>query len=248
MKRYKILLLGCNGFIGSNLLNYLINRYPVICAGYATEYDQLDKLVNESNIIIHTIGVTRSNNENDFYRINIDFSFKLYSILSKYNGKNLIYFSSIHYNRNDIYGFSKRYNEYLFSSEELVIKNNVNIIRTPGIFGPGAKPNNVSVISTFCYNEINNISSIINEPDKKLEFLYIDDLLLLIEKLFSNTNRINIIHADVVKITVVELYNLIKNIQNKTLSKNPIFYPFNFIDNILKTLNFFKNASKQRNS
>jgi UDP-2-acetamido-2,6-beta-L-arabino-hexul-4-ose reductase len=244
MKRYKILLLGCNGFIGSNLLNYLINRYPVICAGYATEYDQLDKLVNESNIIIHTIGVTRSNNENDFYRINIDFSFKLYSILSKYNGKNIIYFSSIHYNRNDIYGFSKRYNEYLFSSEELVIKNNVNIIRTPGIFGPGAKPNNVSVISTFCYNEIKNINSIINEPDKELEFLYIDDLLLLIEQLFSNTNRINIIHADVVKITVIELYNLIKNIQNKTLSKNAKFFPSNFIDNILKTLNFFKNASK----
>ena len=244
MKRYKILLLGCNGFIGSNILNNLINRYPIICAGYATESDQLDKLVNESDIIIHAIGVTRSNNENDFYRINIDFSFKLYSILSKYNGKNLIYFSSIHFNRNDIYGFSKRYNEYLFSSEELVIKNNVNIIRTPGIFGPGAKPNNVSVISTFCYNEINNINSIINEPDKELEFLYIDDLLLLIEKLFSSTNRINIIHADVVKITVIELSNLIKNIQNKTLSKNTIFYPLNFIDNILKTLNFFKNASK----
>ena len=54
----------------------------------------------------------------------------------------------------------------------------------------------------------------------------------------------NIINADVVKITVIELYNLIKNIQNKTLSKNAIFYPLNFIDNILKTLNFFKNAPK----
>ena len=244
VKKFKILLLGCNGFIGSNLLNYLINRYSVNCAGVATEFDKLDKLVNESDIIIHTIGVTRSNNEFDFYKINIDFSFQLYSLLSKYNGKTLIYFSSIHYHRNDLYGFSKRYNEYLFSKEELVAKHNVNIIRTPGVFGPGAKPNNVSVISTFCYNEVNKINSIINEPDKELEFLYIDDLLLLIEDLFSNTNKLNIIYPEVIKITVIKLFILINNIQNKSLLKNTSSYPSNFIDNISKTLNSFKNASK----
>ncbi len=244
MKKYKILLLGCNGFIGSNLFNNLNNRYSVICAGVATEFDKLDKLINESDIIIHTIGVTRSNNEFDFYKINIDFSFQLYSLLSKYDSKTLIYLSSIHYHRNDIYGFTKRYNEYLFSKEELVTKHNVKIIRTPGIFGPGAKPNNVSVISTFCYNEINNIKSIINEPDKELEFLYIDDLLILIEEMFNNTNKMNIIYPDVIKITVIDLYNLIQNIQNKTFLKNTSSYPSIFINNLLKTLNSFKNATK----
>ena len=36
MKRYKILLLGCNGFIGSNLLNNLKNRYDNTCMTMST--------------------------------------------------------------------------------------------------------------------------------------------------------------------------------------------------------------------
>ena len=190
MENKIILLLGSNGFIGSHLYKNFENKYIINCAGVAIVDNELERLVCESDIIIHTIGVTRSQYEKDFFKINIDFSHQLNTILCKYQNKKIIYFSSIHFHKNDIYGFTKRYNEYLFCKEELLNKHQSFIIRTPGIFGPGAKPNNVSVISTFCYNNINNIESIINEPEKVLEILFIDDLIKLVENLFENNNKI----------------------------------------------------------
>jgi UDP-2-acetamido-2,6-beta-L-arabino-hexul-4-ose reductase len=244
MNNLKILLLGSNGFIGSSLLRYLNKKYIVNCAGVATSYKDLEKLIFESDIIIHTIGVTRSNDENDFFRINVDFSIQLYAILKKHEYKKIIYFSSIHYHRNDIYGFTKRFNEYLFSKDEHINKNQTFIIRTPGIFGPGAKPNNVSVVSTFCYNKINNFESLINDPDKELEILYIKDLILLIEKLFENKKNIELIYPETVKISVIDLHNLIKEIGDKPTKDLEETYASSFLKNILSTYNSFKNAPK----
>ena len=244
MKNRKILILGSNGFIGSQLLRYLNDSYVIKSAGVATEYEELEKLVGESDIIIHTIGVTRSHDENVFFKINIDFSFQLYTILRKYGNKKIIYFSSIHYHRNDIYGFSKRYNEYLFSREDFINNNHTFIIRTPGIFGPGAKPNNVSVVSTFCYNFINNINSIINDPEKELEILFINDLILLIEEMFQNNNNFELIEPITQKISVIQLHNLIKKISTSNITELDEIFPSSFLKNILTTYNSFKNASK----
>ena len=244
MKNSKILILGSNGFIGSQLLRYLNDSYEVKSAGVATEHEELEKLIGESDIIIHTIGVTRSHDENDFFRINVDFSLQLYTILKKYENKKIIYFSSIHYHRNDIYGFTKRYNEYLFSKKEFIYKNQTFIIRTPGIFGPGAKPNNVSVVSTFCYNKVNKFESIINDPDKELEILFIDDLILLIEDLFQNNNNFELIEPNTQKISVIALYNLIEKIGNNNTKDLNEAYASSFLKNLSTTYNSFKNASK----
>lgn len=244
MNNKKILLLGSNGFIGSNLLRYLNKKYIVNYAGLATAYEDLEKLICESDIIIHTIGVTRSHEENNFFRINVDFSLQLYTILKKYENKKIIYFSSIHYHRNDIYGFTKRYNEYLFSKDEYINNNQTFIIRTPGIFGPGAKPNNVSVVSTFCYNKINNFQSVINDPEKELELLFIDDLIKLILILFENNKNIDILSPETVKISVIGLHNLINAIGDNTTKYLNQTYTSSFLKNISTTYNSFKNASK----
>jgi len=238
----KILLLGARGFIGSNLLKNLNKRYLINISGIDSSYDELNKLVCESDIIIHTIGVTRSDHENDFFRININFSFNLYTILNRYKNKKIIYLSSIHYSREDLYGFSKRYNEYLFSMIEFLNKHQSFIIRTPGIYGPGAKPNNVSVVSTFCYDAVHNIQSTINEPDKILEILFIDDLILLIESLFEINKRHEIIHPKTDKISVLCLYNLIHDISKNSVSDST--FRTNFLENISTTYNSFKNASE----
>ena len=62
---------------------------------------------------------------------------------------------------------------------EFLNKHQSFIIRTPGIYGPGAKPNNVSVVSTFCYDAVHNKRSTINEPDKILEILFRNGFFLM---------------------------------------------------------------------
>lgn len=244
MYNLKILILGSHGFIGSHLFKYLENKYIISCAGAAQGNDELERMISDSDIIIHAIGVTRSQYEDDFFKINIDFSHRLYRFLCNHEKKKIIYLSSIHYHKNDVYGFTKRYNEYLFKKEEFLNKNQLFIIRTPGIFGPGAKPNNVSVISTFCYNKVNKIESIINDPDKELQILFIDDLILLIEYLFESNKNFDLIYPDTEKISVIELYKLIEKVgNNNTINLNE-FSNSHFLKNITITYNSFKNASK----
>ena len=85
-----ILILGCNGFIGSNIFKGLSVDYNINCASVSTSELELLRLIELSEVIVHTIGVTRSINENDFFDINITFSHRLYNILKSKKGKKLI--------------------------------------------------------------------------------------------------------------------------------------------------------------
>ena len=55
--------------------------------------------------------------------------------------------------------------------------NPIYILRLPGVFGKWSKPNYNSVVSTFCYNIIRDLPININDPNTKIELLYIDDLI-----------------------------------------------------------------------
>ena len=51
------------------------------------------------------------------------------------------------------------------------------IYRLTNVFGRGCKPNYNSVVSTWCYNVVNGREVIISDPDKKIDLIYIDDLI-----------------------------------------------------------------------
>jgi UDP-2-acetamido-2,6-beta-L-arabino-hexul-4-ose reductase len=238
MDNSNILILGCNGFIGSSIFKYFQTSFNLKCLSVHTNSLTIRENIAWANIIIHAIGVSRSIDENDFFRVNINFSKNICDeLLNCVGGKKLIYFSSIHFNRNDLYGFSKRYNEFIFSNEDLVSKHQVYIIRTPGIFGPGSLPNNLSVVSTFCYNIVNNIDCVIRDENSQISLLFIDDLISLVKSLFECKERFNIISPKTDTISVGNLYKLISS-----------FYLFDgkklnsFESKIFQTYNSFLNA------
>ena len=111
----KILITGASGFVGSFLVEEALKRGLETFAGIRTssskkwlqdkriniveldlsDRDQLSAQIDENQFdyIIHNAGITKSNNKNDFYKVNVDYSLNL--ALSSRASSNLKKFSFI---------------------------------------------------------------------------------------------------------------------------------------------------------
>ena len=97
----------------------------------------------------------------------------------------LIFASSTQALLNNNYGQSKRAAEHLILALKKETGNETHILRLPNVFGKWSKPNYNSVVATFCHNIANDLPINIDEPDKKLELLHIDDLIQELVQLIS---------------------------------------------------------------
>lgn len=240
MGNTNILILGCNGFIGSSIFKYFQDTHNLRCSRFNDAAISIKNNLAWADTIIHAIGVSRSANENEFFEVNINFSKLIFDeLILCQNGKKFIYFSSIHFGRNDLYGFSKRYNEFIFSNTLITSIHQVFLIRTPGIFGPGALPNNVSVVSTFCYNKINNIKSVITDESSEVKLLFIIDLIKIIRDLFGSKDNFKIVCPNAYSISVGNLYKLINSFSFQSEAE---IDANSFEGKIFKTYNSFINV------
>ena len=108
-----------------------------------------------------------------YYEGNYDLTKSLVDLLNKNKKKiPLVISSSIQAELDNDYGKSKK------QAEEYMKKNYSNsiIFRLHNVFGKWCKPNYNSVVATFCYNVSHNLDITINDPKKKLELVYIDDV------------------------------------------------------------------------
>ena len=145
---------------------------------------------------------------------------KICEIASKNKKIKLFYASSTQVNLENDYGKSKREAEKICLNLEKEFSNKVVILRLPGIFGKGCKPNYNSVIATFCYNVINNLEIKVFDKSKKLELVYIEDLCeQLINSVKENYNGKTLYEIkNKHQISVEKLAQIIKGFKN--LSKN----------------------------
>lgn len=205
----KILVTGAKGFIGKNLvatLNEIKNGHDhresmQICDSNEDiqiyEYDidneekELDAYCRDCDFVFNIAGVNRPQNETDFMEGNYGFASALLKKLEANNNKcPVMLSSSIQASlegrfANSEYGRSKRAGEQLFI--EYGKKNNVDVYvyRFANVFGKWCRPNYNSVVATFCNNYANDIPITINDPNVKLDLVYIDDL---IEELINAVN------------------------------------------------------------
>lgn len=176
----KILVTGAKGFLGKNLVAKLNNR------GYRDVYefdkDSDKSLLNEyaagCEFVFHLAGVNRPEEEREFMEGNLGFTSYLLDLLKKYNNKApVLYTSSIHAERDNPYGRSKKAAEELLFKygEECGVK--VLIYRLPNLFGKWSSPNYNTVVATYCHNTARGLSIKIDNPDAELKLCYIDDVL-----------------------------------------------------------------------
>ena len=219
-----VLVTGAKGFIGKNLISRLKNKNNINIFEYDIDTDStmLDRFIKECDFVFHLAGVNRPKDDKEFMEGNFGFTSELLSVLEKNeNTCPVMISSSIQAELDNPYGISKRAGEELIFSYGK--KNNVDVMvyRFPNVFGKWCRPNYNSVVATFCHNIARGIDITINDPNTKLNLVYIDDVVEeLIHTLEGNPSRqgsfccVSIVHT-VTLGRIAELLYSFKDSRNK---------------------------------
>lgn len=189
----KVLITGSNGFIGKNVLVRL-KEENIQFDTFNRGDNDLDEKLKRCNFIIHLAGVNRPKNESDYFEGNTSLIKYIVTFLKENNlNTPVMCSSSIHVNKDNQYGYSKRYAEKILHDYSNETGALIYIYRLPNVFGKWSKPNYNSAVATFCYNIINDLPININDPKAIVNLVYIDDVV----HEFINVVKIHLSNKDV---------------------------------------------------
>lgn len=175
-----VLVTGAHGFIGKNLVESLRrqDQVHVITIGRDSNRHDIVDALSRVDLIYHLAGVNRTTNPEDFVTGNREATRELVNILLHLQRKpQIIYASSIQATIDNPYGRSKKAAEEILTAFSQETGTEVAIYRLPNVFGKWCKPHYHSVVATFCYNLARGLDITISDPSKKLELVYVDDVV-----------------------------------------------------------------------
>jgi UDP-2-acetamido-2,6-beta-L-arabino-hexul-4-ose reductase len=198
MANKRILITGAEGFIGKNLICRLreIGAFDIFSFVRGDDLDSINP--GCIDLVVHLAGENRPLEEADFQIVNADLTSSLCELLKK-SGRQIpiLLSSSSQATQNNPYGLSKLAAEKTIEKYSDETGSPAYIFRLPGVFGKWSKPNYNSVVSTFCHNIAREQEVKINNPDTKIELVYIDDVIdEFVRILDSDLNGINFVDID----------------------------------------------------
>jgi UDP-2-acetamido-2,6-beta-L-arabino-hexul-4-ose reductase len=176
----KVLITGTNGFVGKNLLAHLGERKDVEVLRFTREDSlaSLPALVAQADFVFHLAGVNRPQDPQDFVSGNTDLTRALcVSVVASGRQIPLLYTSSIQAELDNPYGVSKRGAEEALQELASNHGSPVYLFRLPNVFGKWARPNYNSAVATFCHNIARDLPIQINDPQARINLVYIDDVI-----------------------------------------------------------------------
>ena len=222
-----ILITGSKGFIGKNLKSHLVQNLDYTIHEYnrGDSIELLKEKISISDIIFHLAGENRTENELNFEKNNHELAKEISNFLKSNTDshKHLIFSSTTQIKLDNPYGKSKlKAENELLSICEKNSNHKVSIFRFPGVFGKWCKPNYNSVVATFCHSIANNEPITIHDADKKLDLVYIDDVInQLINEMHQKASKN--IFKDVKSVYKISIGELAKKIEYFANSRENLF-------------------------
>ena len=194
MDLMKILITGANGFVGSNVTNYLQKSFSINCLVRDIEYinnsatvfyfkhyqdSSIEDSIKNVDAVVHIASMIHGNKEK-MTSFNVDFTNRLLSLCSKYKINHFIYISTenTEHNLKDIYTITKK------KAEELTRKYFHHTILKPTIiYGKGDKKylgKLIGIIRKY------PIIPVLGDGSNRFQFVNIVDLCTIIQKSIEN--------------------------------------------------------------
>lgn len=216
-----IVITGSNGFIGKNVYYFLKQKKNINIFNFDRSKSKKNLLfhLKKSDVVIHTAGVNKSKKKKDFKENNEDLTNLICSSLS--HKQKIIFTSSIQAKIKNTYGISKNNCEKIIKKQSIIKKFNYVILKIPNVFGKWSKPNYNSVVATFCYNISRNKKVNIDNSDKIIKLIYIDDLVNVISRFISKKKtRVTHIFKKTYSTRPKEIYKTLVNFKKNRKNLN----------------------------
>jgi len=176
----KVLVTGSNGFIGKNLCSVLRRREDVELFVYDLDKrpEDLDRALEEADVIFHLAGVNRPEKEEEFHVGNTGSTEEICRRLRELGrALKVVLSSSIQAELDNPYGVSKRNAEKVLRRFAEETGAGCVVYRFKNLFGKWCRPNYNSVTATFCHNVAHGLPIQISDPNREIELTYIDDVV-----------------------------------------------------------------------
>lgn len=233
----KFVVTGSKGFIGRNLMEALRRCPNVEVKGFDIDssFENLATALRESDAVFHLAGVNRPDRIEEYEEGNHVFTKKLCTILEESNKTPLIVFSSsIQVGLENPYGKSKLRAENELKDWSKRTGAGVSMFRLKNVFGKWCRPNYNSVVATFCHNMTRGLPITISDPVKKIELVYIDDVISAFINCLKNPPQ-GYEFRNVSPFFIITLGELARKVEMFRDSRESIFLP-DFSDSFTKRL------------
>lgn len=224
-----ILVTGSGGFLGKNLIQTLSTRDDVLIIEHEVEdsRDDLGKALGVADVVVHLAGVNRPKSADEYIAGNTECTKSICDMLRAANkSPKIIMSSSIQAELDNPYGVSKRLAEEELKKFADESGAEVVVFRFKNIFGKWSRPNYNSVVATFCHNIARDLPITVTDPNKRLELVYVDDVVAaILDEIDSKETIPGFRFAEEIEGFVVTLGDLAETIRASRESRTTCMLP-----------------------
>ncbi len=254
-----ILVTGTSGFIGSNLIRYLIKskkkffgidkiKNPYFNFKNFTKVDlqnksRIEKIIKKKKItsVIHLAAtpgfVNCHNSPESAFKNNIEATFNLINSCKKNKIKKIIIASSMgvdNFTKNpSIYGLSKFICENFANTFNSTFNMNIKICKISNVFGPFSK-HKTSSVHAFIKNILKGEKIKIHKKGlQKRDFIFVNDVCIKLVSSLSKNSKSNVVLINTNKfLRIIDIALLIKKISKKNNKLEYVKTPAGYDDKV----------------